>query len=75
MDAGYHLGHNGTSCCANWWGGLTAIQKMWLHSHLWDLEILEGWTSHTFLEEVKNNHSQRVLRYSPDYTDEALDAA
>ena len=75
MEAGYYRGHNGTGCCANWWHGLTPIQKMWLHSHLWDLEILEGWTSDTFLEAVESHHSQRVLRYSPGYTNGALDAA
>ena len=75
METGYHRGHNGTGCCANWWGDLTPIQRMWLHSHLWDLEVLEGWTSDTLLKAVESHHNQRVLRYSPDYTNGALDAA
>ena len=75
MEAGYERSSNGTNCCANWWGGLTPLQKMWLHSHLWDLEILEGWTSDTFVNAVKTHYSQRVLRYTPAYTNGTSEGA
>ena len=75
MEAGYQQCNNGHDCCANWWGALTPVQKMWLHSHLWDLEILEGWTSDIIVNAVKSHHSQRVQRYSPAYTNGSIEGA
>ena len=52
-------------CCDQWWGELTQVQRMWLHSHLWDLDILAGWTSSIVLRALESLHSQQVDRYTP----------
>ena len=52
-------------CCDQWWGELTQVQRMWLHSHLWDLDILAGWTSGIVLGALESLHSQQADRYTP----------
>ena len=68
MDAVNQSSITGTLCCDNWWGSLTSVQKIWLHSHLWDLEILAGWTSEVMVQALESHHSQQTDRYSPVHT-------
>ena len=68
MDTDYQPAGTRTSCCDDWWANLTPVQRMWLHSHLWDLEILAGWASDIMVQAVKSHHSQRVYPYGPTHT-------
>ena len=54
-------------CCDKWWGSLTPVQKMWLHTRLWDLEILAGWDSDIMVRTLETLHRQQVARYTPAY--------
>jgi hypothetical protein len=67
MDIDNQRTISGTHCCDKWWGSLTPVQKMWLHTHLWDIEILAGWTSDVMVQTLGSLHSQQVARYAPAY--------
>ena len=56
-----------THCCDKWWSSLTPVQKLWLHTHLWDLEMLAGWTSDVMAQTLESLHGDQVARYTPTY--------
>ena len=65
MDRHRAPAHSVASCCQAWWGSLTPVQRTWLHSRFWDLEILAGWTSDMMVGDLLNGHDDRTGRYSP----------
>ena len=67
MDPDNHRAIPITPCCDKWWGNLTPVQKLWLHTHLWDLEILAGWASDVMVHTLESLHGQQVARYTPSF--------
>ena len=68
MSPGNQPTDSGTSCCNEWWGSLTPVQKMWVHSHLLDLEFLASWASDIMVQDLENDHARRIDRYAPVYS-------
>jgi len=64
VGADKHLAGTKASCCDAWWDSLTPLQRMWLHTHLWDLEILAGWTSQVMVQTVAKRHGLSMGRYA-----------
>jgi len=75
MDRHRAPAHSGTGCCQTWWDSLTPVQRTWLHSRFWDLEILAGWTSDMMVGDLLNGHDKRTGRYSPGPDRQALRAS
>ena len=67
MASDNHRTGPGSICCESWWDSLTPVQRMWLHAHLWDLEILAGWSSKIMVQSVSDHHTQRTDRYTPTH--------
>ena len=61
MDADHQLSPTRTTCCETWWDNLTPVQKLWLHTRLWDLEILTGWDSDLMVREMECSIASRLL--------------
>ena len=68
MDEDIQTLNSETHCCEQWWSSLTPVQKLYLHTHLWDLEILAGWESEVLVRSLDYLHRERVGLYTPIYS-------
>ena len=54
--------HSEQGCCQTWWDGLSEVQKLLLHTKLWDINIFSGWGSSMMVNNLVDYHDKLMKR-------------